>query len=62
MCLQAAMLILFGLLVEYDEYGTPLEANSDPPPRIKLLQLMPSGPPIHVGYLYMTFLYAWLTS
>ena len=35
LCLQAAMLILFGLLVEYDEYGTPLETNSDPPPANK---------------------------
>ena len=32
LCLQVAMLIMFGVLVEYDDLGTPLEANSLPPP------------------------------
>ena len=29
--LQVVMLILFGVLVEYDDFGKPLEANAEPP-------------------------------
>ena len=29
--LQVVMLILFGVLVEYDDFGKLLEANADPP-------------------------------
>ena len=29
--LQIVMLVLFGVLVEYDDHGAPLEANGNPP-------------------------------
>ena len=36
--LQVIMLILFGVLVEYDEFGAPVESGPDPPQSDQTIQ------------------------
>ena len=54
LCLQAAMLVLFGVLVEYDDLGTPLEANSAPPPENETT----ADDAIRTSYPCESFIYA----